>query len=143
MSKNILVASPSKYRREWYRTELRIYGFEIVAVNGGTECLDTIETNPPDALILESSLRWGGADGVLSALNESGALRDIPVVLIAVDGVSVDVYQLARFRMQGFFNRVPFAEELAEVLNQAIHESSNSPSGLPNFAYQPIGTFIN
>ena len=120
MCPQILVASPSKYRQEWYRSELDTYGLEAFAVENGIECIDTLRTMPPDALILESSVRWGGADGVLVAMNEDPQLRQIPVVIIAVDGVSVEEYRLARFSIQGFFNRVPSAEDLASALFHAI-----------------------
>lgn len=128
MCPQILIASPSKYRQEWYRTELDNYGLQALIVENGVECISALRTMPPpDALILESSIRWGGIDNVLIAMDEHPQLRQIPVAIIAVDGVSTEEYHLARFPIQVFFSRVPSAKDLATALVQSFRNANNYP----------------
>lgn len=128
MSIKVLVACPSKYRREWYRTELSAYGLEIEVVEKGIECVVPLLVMQPDAVVLESGLRWGGADGVLELIAENSQLDQIPIILIATDGTCSDIYRLAGYSLQGFFSHVPAADQLAKTIQQVIDDGKESPT---------------
>lgn len=118
----LLVASGSEHRSEWYRLTLTAFGFDVTVASGGLDCIDLLR-ELPQLLLLEAELAWGGADGVLAIRQEEAALRDIPVVLAAIDGVSASVYQLARYSIQGYFSRIPAAKDLAGYLHHALRNS--------------------
>lgn len=130
MRTQLVVATPSEFRREWYLTELAEFGFDVVAVSDGLECIERLREDHPDVLLLESSLQWGGADGILSARNEDPELLAIPVILMAVDGVSTEVYRLARFSVQGYYGRLPPVAVLAASLRRAVQEAAENRNSL-------------
>lgn len=120
----VIIASPSRCRHERYRDELEKYDFEVTAVERATDCVNALFDVKPDALVLESNVKWGGADGILDLMSDSPQLAGIPVILICADNNSTGIYQLARFTFQGFINHIPLADELAKSLRQAIKAAS-------------------
>jgi len=120
----LLVACCSEHRSEWYRLTLTSFGFDVSVAAGGLDCVALLR-RLPQLLLLEAELAWGGADGVLAIRQEEAALRDIPVVLAAIDGVSASVYQLARYSIQGYFSRIPAAKDLAGYLHHALRNSQS------------------
>lgn len=123
MSPRVLIATPSEYRRSWYLAELARHGFDVTVVTSGVECVELLRATRQDVLVLESSLHWGGADGILTVRNEEADLRSIPVVLISVDGVSIEMYRLARYSVQGFFGRRPSTWDLAATLHAVVRRT--------------------
>lgn len=113
---NVLVASDSAYRRNQYVEELGHNGIDATAVAGGVDCIERMRSEPPDAIVLETEFHWGGCEGVLAVRSEEPLLERIPVLLIAADGISSDVYCLAPFVVQGFFGRVPSTRALVTSL---------------------------
>lgn len=137
MSPRVLVATASEYRRAWYLAELVKHEFDVAVVTSGVDCVNYLRSAPHDVLLLESGLPWGGADGVLAVRNEEAMLYDIPVVLISVDGVSVDIYRLARYSIQGFFGRRPSTWDLAATLRAVVRPMhSHIPSPNSDFRRQ-------
>lgn len=56
-------------------------GWDVVTARDGLECLADLRRYSPDLIVLDSSLLWGGAEGVLSLLANK-LLPGVPVVLI-------------------------------------------------------------
>ncbi len=67
--------------REIYRLYFPHFGFDVATASDGVDCLSEMREFRPDVLVLDLDLLWGGADGVLAAMHESGHDRPIPVVL--------------------------------------------------------------
>ncbi|HVW37115.1 MAG TPA: response regulator, partial [Pirellulales bacterium] len=57
-------------------------GIALQIAKGGIECLDALRRSPPDVLVLDIDLPWGGGDGVLTVMREDDLLAGIPVVLL-------------------------------------------------------------
>ena len=130
MPTQVLAASSSAYRRWWYVEQLRLYGMEAVTAVDGLDCIEQMRTSQPDIVLLEPSLLWGGSDGVLAVRSEDTSLQNIPVVLVAFDGVSVEWYQLAEYSLQGLLLRRPSGQKLAATLllaTQELGEASSIP----------------
>ena len=81
MSPRLLVTDADPYMREIYRLYFPHFGFDVATAADGLDCLAEMREFHPDALILDLDLLWGGADGVLAALQESGEGPPLPVVL--------------------------------------------------------------
>jgi CheY-like chemotaxis protein len=108
----ILVASSSVFRQQFYQEVVEKLGHEISVTSGGLDCVSQLRASPPDLLILEAPLHWGGAEGVLEvAQNELGS-RELPVILVAVSAGPIDWFQLSRFRIDDFLFRLPTLQEL-------------------------------
>jgi DNA-binding response OmpR family regulator len=111
----ILVASSSAFRQQFYQESIVKLGHEAVITSGGLECVRRLRSSPPDLLILEAPLHWGGSDGVLEvAQNELGAA--LPVILVAVGAGPIDWFQLSRFRIDDFLFRLPTLNELSVAI---------------------------
>ena len=58
------------------------HGYCVRVASGGVECLMALRETTPDVLVLDTELRWGGADGVLAVMDEEHHLSTIPIVLL-------------------------------------------------------------
>lgn len=121
----VLVGSSSPYRQARYEHELASHGFDVCVVPGGVDCLRELAIRTPSVLLLECSLLWGGAEGVLDVKSEDPDWKNVPVVLLANDGVSADAYRLARFPIYGFFGRFPSGYELISAIRSALQAVDN------------------
>lgn len=121
MRRLVLIGSSSPYRQSRYGQVLERHGFDVCVAEGGVECINVLTKRVPDVILLECSLLWGGAEGILEILSEDSEKQRIPVVLLSNDGVSADAYHLARFRIAGFFGRMPSGFELVSVIKNAMH----------------------
>lgn len=122
MQTRLLVAASSYHRRLRYILEMAAYGFEVRCVSNAMECLEHLRQGCTDALLVESDLLWGGAEGVLAVRAEDSQLSAIPVVLVASERVSPEIYSLARFSIQGFFVREPDPRQLSALIDRTINE---------------------
>ena len=78
----ILVVEDDASLRELYRTELTMAGYRVATVDDGLAALHWIESDRPDAILLDWSLpRLSGHDvqGELAAHPETS---DIPIILV-------------------------------------------------------------
>ena len=116
----VLVGSSSPYRESRYGLILERHGFDVCVVQGGVECIKILRKRVPSVMLLECSLLWGGAEGVLEIISDDPLMDRIPVVLLSNDGVTADAYHLARFRIAGFFGRIPSGYELVSVIKNAL-----------------------
>ncbi len=129
---HILVASSSTFRQRTYRDAVESLGHQVSVVAGGVECVSRIRVEPPDLLILEAPLFWGGAEGVLQALQDGRHERHVPVILIATGIGSIDWFQLSRFRLENLLFRVPTVGDLAQAIAGVA-----KPAAVKTSAWQP------
>jgi hypothetical protein len=134
----------SGFRRWWYSERLPRFGIDVEVAKGGVECVEKTRDWRPDIVVLETSLLWGGSEGVLAFREADPVLAEIPFVLVAVEGISPLTYRLARYQLQNFLLRSPTIEELVTTVHlvrrgvdrQASQEnlfiaSKHSPDGRP------------
>ncbi len=84
----VLFADADSNRRDLYARALSSFGFEVEAIDNAVECQAKLRKSLPDVLILDLNLPWGGGYGVLSVMHDSPHLCDIPVVLLATEGLT-------------------------------------------------------
>ena len=65
---------------EIYRRFFAARGYDVWTATGGVDCLAMLRRRPPDVLILDRHLLWGGAEGVLAYLREDAG--PAPAVLM-------------------------------------------------------------
>jgi DNA-binding response OmpR family regulator len=82
MKRHVLVASAFNAITERIANYFSHRGYRVSTVQGGVDCVTQIERTPPDVVILDWNLPWGGGAGVLARLHDSDATNRIPVVLL-------------------------------------------------------------
>lgn len=60
-------------------------GHEAEVATNGLECLDILREFPPEVLVLEEELLWGGCENILALMSEDPVLNQIPTILIGDD----------------------------------------------------------
>lgn len=71
MITQLLIADSDAFVRQRCRTYFGDRGYQVELAADGLECLAALERVPPDVLLLEQELLWGGGEGVLACLRES------------------------------------------------------------------------
>jgi DNA-binding response OmpR family regulator len=112
----VLIASSSAFRRRLYQDVLQDLGHRVSVAPGGVDCLEQVRANNPDLLLLESSLLWGGSEGVLEILQGRNYAQQVRTLLIAAGSSSLDWFRLSRFRVEDCLFRVPTAQELQRII---------------------------
>jgi CheY-like chemotaxis protein len=85
----VLVVEDDAALRDFYRTELTIVGYRVVALSDGVAALQWLEGERPDAIVLDLGLpRLGGWD-LHRELTSHPETRDIPIIVVT--GQAADV----------------------------------------------------
>lgn len=77
--KRILVVDDEKNICELYKRELEDEGYAVTVASSGKECLASVESNPPDLIVLD--IQMPGMDGIEILEKLLGRDKGIPVVL--------------------------------------------------------------
>lgn len=78
----VLIVEDDPALRALYRAMLQLEGFAVVGVEDGVDALRHIETDPPDAVVLDLGLpRLGGRD-VQREIASRMEMRGIPIVIV-------------------------------------------------------------
>ena len=83
MITQLLVAESDAFVREQCHSYFGNRGYQVELAADGLECLAALQRLPPDVLILELELLWGGGDGVLAYLRETRCRWPDTVILTA------------------------------------------------------------
>ncbi len=78
----ILLAVSDEVLCHKYGASLARYGFRVAEATSGVECLEVMRQQPPDIVVLEEGLLWGGAEGVMTVMRQDRAWAEIPVVFL-------------------------------------------------------------
>lgn len=80
--KTVLIVEDDRALRELYRSVLRQAGYEVGAVEDGTDALHRIEHWTPDVVVLDLALpRLDGRD-FRHELRSRPATRDVPIIIV-------------------------------------------------------------
>jgi CheY-like chemotaxis protein len=115
----ILVASSSVFRQRLYCQAIENLGHVAGVTSSGLECAEQLRSSPPDVLLLEAPLTWGGTEAVLEIAQCQPGESRIPVILVAVGMGSIDWFQLSRYRIDDILFRVPTVRELEKAIAAA------------------------
>jgi hypothetical protein len=99
-----------------YREAVQSLDHEVAIAGSAVECVERLRQAPPDVLILEAPLAWGGSDGVLEVTEEELKEAAPPVIILAVGSGSIDWFQLSRFHIDDILFRVPTTQELGRAI---------------------------
>jgi DNA-binding response OmpR family regulator len=88
MQPSLLLAEGDAELRDLYSAFLRKHGYDVAVAENGLDCLQQLKQESPHVLVLDLELCWGGGDGVLDWLRETGLHAKVPVVLTTTSGAT-------------------------------------------------------
>lgn len=86
----ILIADADRNFLESFQSSMWDFGHDAELATTGLECSAILYRFIPDVLIIERDLLWGGCDGILAKMQDSDALSQIPVIILASDPQDTD-----------------------------------------------------
>jgi DNA-binding response OmpR family regulator len=102
-------------------------GHEALVASSGLECIACLRDCPPDVLVLDSELLWGGIEGVLEFMDAEPTLYTIPVILITDEQLESKTFFKSDSRVVG---RVTKPYSLTQLLKQMQLCETNRPGCL-------------
>lgn len=85
MLTHLLIADSDTLVLESYKRYFSNRGFQVETASDGLQCLDRLRELPPDILVLQRDLLWGGSEGILAWLREESPRWPKTVVLTTDD----------------------------------------------------------
>ena len=89
--KTLLVVEDDDDLRTYFRDVLSSHGFEVKEAGGGLEALQSIDTSPPDVVVLDLVMPHVTGIDVLQELRAHAHTRGIPVVVVTGTNVIEDI----------------------------------------------------
>lgn len=95
MTRHVLIAEDDEDISRLLEAKLRSTGFEVTLVEDGEACWEYLEGNgsdaSPDLLILDVMMPRMDGFQILARIDESGTLRDLPVLMLTARSQEDDV----------------------------------------------------
>jgi CheY-like chemotaxis protein len=121
MTKQILVVDDEEHLRELVQACLEdLAGWETLGAGSGAECLQILETERPNAILLDVSMP--GMDGtvVYACLQSNPITQSIPVILLTAKVLPRDRAKFILMGVAGVISKpiqpTTLTEEIAEIL---------------------------
>lgn len=104
---------------------LRRHKFSVEVAGNALEALELLPIHQPQLILLDSMIRWGGADGLLNYLQETPRFCDTPVILLK--GPQDRSYPEYTHMIAASFRKpIIFADVLAAIVVATRRKSNNS-----------------
>jgi len=85
MRTGLLIAEADAELRSIYERLSCGLGFPVETAADGLECWTKLRSRPPDALIVDVEIPWGGGEGVLACLRDEAGDQQVPAVFVTGD----------------------------------------------------------
>ena len=123
MPTRVLIVEDDENVRAMFGLALRVAGFETSAASNAMEALERIDTNPPDAVILDIGLPVFSGAVVRQELTAHAHTRDIPVIVVT--GSHDD---LASLHASCVLRKPVGPRTLVEALRECLGTRTEAPS---------------
>lgn len=110
----VLIADPEEHLLALYREGLAQLGFEVVTAVDALQCLEALRQAPPDILVLDPNLPWGGGDGVLEVMHEDFGMAGVPVMILTFGCDPAILYNIGVYPIRDFQRKPMTGRRLAE-----------------------------
>lgn len=126
MGRTVLVVDDEEDIRLLARITLQSAGFRVIEASSGDEALISVDTEGPDAMLLD--VRMPGMDGweVLDRLKAQDRLDDLRVVVFSAHEMASASEKAREHGSAGFLTKPFMPEELVAALSSAIGEEEPS-----------------
>ena len=126
MGRTVLVVDDEEDIRLLARITLQSAGFTVIEASSGYDALISVDTEGPDAMLLD--VRMPGMDGweVLDRLKAQDRLDDLRVVVFSAHEMASASEKAREHGSSGFLTKPFLPEDLVTALNSAIGEEQPS-----------------
>jgi CheY-like chemotaxis protein len=116
----LVVDDDEDVRRLAVMSLARVGGHEVTSVASGVECLAALETDLPDAVVLDVMMPVMDGPATLLAIRDDSRTHDLPVVFLTAGVVESDMDRLSSLPVAGVlqkpFDPLQLPAQLAAVL---------------------------
>jgi DNA-binding response OmpR family regulator len=91
MARKILTCDDEKHIVRLIQVNLERQGYEVITAYNGKECLEKVETEHPDLIVLDVMMPEMTGFEVLEALKKNSETEDIPVIMLTARAQDADV----------------------------------------------------
>lgn len=121
IGKQILIVDDQEHLRELVQLCLEdLAGWNTLVAESGQECLQILETERPNAILLDLSMPGMDGFAVYDRLQSDPITRSIPVILLTARVLSSDMAEFAEMGVAGVirkpFEATTLPEKVAEIL---------------------------
>jgi len=118
--RTLLVVDDQPLQRQLLAALLMPLGFELREAASGRECLDIVQTQAPDLVLLDISM--DDLDGWQTAtrLRERWSAAELPIVFVSANLFDHQPERLQALQCQGFVGKPVIESELLEALEHAL-----------------------
>jgi CheY-like chemotaxis protein len=119
--RRILVVDDEEHLRELVQTCLEdLGGWETLVAGSGEECLQILQTERPNAILLDLSMPGMDGFAVYEILQSDPITRSIPIILLTAKVLPSDRAKFAQMPVAGVITKpiqpITLTEEVAEIL---------------------------
>src|ERR687885_2187660 len=121
IGKQILIVDDQEHLRELIKLCLEdLAGWNTLAAGSGQECLQILQTERPNAILLDVSMPGMDGFAVCEILQSDPITRSIPVILLTAKVLPSDRAKFAQMAVAGVIAKpiqpITLTEEIAEIL---------------------------
>lgn len=126
MTPHVLIAEDDEDISRLLEAKLRSAGFEVTLFEDGEACwtylerIDSVDDALPDLLILDVMMPKLDGFRILGRINESGTLRDLPVLMLTARSRETDVVRGLELGATDYVAKPFSVSELAARANKLI-----------------------
>jgi CheY-like chemotaxis protein len=129
--KRILVVDDRDAFREPIAACLREAGFETAVAANGPQALCTVQTSPPDLIVLDVSLPGMDGISVLRALNNRNGIRKIPAILLTAGADRQNIADAAKLGVRDCLLKSQITlEDLVGRVNRILRPRPSGAGGV-------------
>ena len=119
--RRILVVDDEEHLRELVQTCLEdLGGWETLVAGSGEECLQILQTERPNAILLDLSMPGMDGFAVYEILQSDPITRSMPIILLTAKVLPSDRAKFAQMPVAGVITKpiqpITLTEEVAEIL---------------------------
>jgi CheY-like chemotaxis protein len=121
IGRQILVVDDEEHLRELVQACLEdLAGWETLVAGSGKECLEILQTEKPNAILLDVSMPGMDGIAVYESLQSNSITRSIPVILLTARVLPRDRAKFAEMGVAGVITKpiepTTLTQEVAEIL---------------------------
>jgi DNA-binding response OmpR family regulator len=121
----ILIVEDDVALRRLYRTALSFAGFDVQEAGDGFDALKSLDSKPPDLVVLDLALPALSGHVVCEELAAQAHTRDIPVVIVT-GSTGMEIYQLEADRV---LTKPISPDRLVEVVRRCLAAGGATTAG--------------